>query len=138
MRLILPEKEGMSTKKVHKIILAALAVCLVVFHFAVPRKAVKGEYRIHSVDKGSFNITEQLTDEQIDRLETLLEGTTCTRWKNPIGSFRIAEDTVTIIGMDDDGLCIFTLVGADDRYDVRERTVKDGEALWKAVLEILP
>ena len=125
-------------KKSYKIIFAALAVLLVVFHFAVPRKAVRGEYRIHGVEKGSFKITEQLTDEQIDRLETLLEGTTCTRWKNPIGSFRIVEDTVSIIGMDDDGLCIFTLVGMDNRYDVRERNVKDGEALWKAVLEILP
>ena len=125
-------------KKSYKIIFAALAVVLIVFYFVVPRKAVKGEYRIHSVEKGSFNITEQLTDEQIDRLETLLEGTTCTRWKNPIGSFHIVEDTVSIIGMDDDGLCIFTLVGADNRYDVRERNVKDGEALWKAVLEILP
>ena len=105
------------------------------------RRAAKGgEGRISNPQcrKGSFNITEQLTDEQIDRLETLLEGTTCTRWKNPIGSFRIVEDTVSIIGMDDDGLCIFTLVGADNRYDVRERNVKDGETLWKAVLEILP
>ena len=125
-------------KKVYKIAIAALAVVLIMFHFAVPRKAVKGEYRIHSVEKGSFNITEQLTDEQIDQLETLLEGTTCTRWKNPIGSFRIVEDTVTIIGRDDAGQCIFTLVGADDRYDVRERNVKDGEAIWKAVLDILP
>lgn len=58
--------------------------------------------------------------------------------ENPIGGFRIVEDTVSIIGLDDDGLCIFTLVGADNRYDVRERNVKDGEALWKAVLEILP
>ena len=125
-------------KKSHKIILAALAILLVVFYFAVPQKAVKGEYRIHGVEKGSFNITEQLTDEQIDRLETLLEGASCTRWKNPIGSFRIEEDTVSIIGMDDDGLCIFTLVGVDDRYDVRERNVKDGEELWRNILEILP
>lgn len=125
-------------KKVHKITLAALALILIALYFAVPRKAVKGEYRIHGVEKGSFNITEQLTDEQIDQLETLLEGTTCTRWKNPIGSFRVVEDTVSIIGMDDAGQCIFTLVGADDRYDVRERNVKDGEALWKAVLDILP
>lgn len=125
-------------KKAHKIAVAALLLCAVVLYLAVPQKAVKGEYRIHSVDKGDFNITEQLTDEQIDRLETLLEGTTCTRWKNPIGSFRIVEDTISIIGMDDDGLCIFTLVGVDDRYDVREHNVKDGEELWKAVLDILP
>ena len=125
-------------KKVHKITLAALALILIALYFAVPRKAVKGEYRIHGVEKGSFNITEQLTDEQIDQLETLLEGTTCTRWKNPLGAVPAFKDTVTLLGMDDRGPCTIVLAGNSGQYGAENHIIKDGEALWKAVLDILP
>ena len=125
-------------KKSHKIILAALAVLLVVFHFAVPRKAVKGEYRLHSVEKNAQDITGELTEADIDRIEALVGAASCTRWKNPIGSFPAYDDTVVLLGMDDRGLCVVTLAGSVDKYDVRQHILKDGEELWLELLELLP
>jgi len=125
-------------KKSYKIIFAALAVLLVVFHFAVPRKAVRGEYRIHAVEKNSHFITEKLTTEDIDRIESLVEAASCTRWKNPIGSFPAYDDTVCLLGIDDRGPCTIVLAGSSGEYGVDDHIIRDGEALWKAVLEILP
>ena len=125
-------------KKSRKIILAVLAVLLVVFHFTVPRKAVRGEYRIHFVDKNSQNITEELTAADIDRIESLVEAASCTRWKNPIGSFPAYDDTVILLGIDDRGPCNIVLAGSSGEYGVDDHIIRDGEALWKAVLEILP
>lgn len=121
-----------------KIVLAALVVCLVVFHFAVPRKVVKGEYRIHAVEKNAQFITEQLSESDMDRIEALVEGASCTRWKNPLGALPAYNDTVSLLGMDDRGPCTIVLAGSSGQYGVDDHIVKDGETLWKAVLEILP
>ena len=72
-------------KKAHKIAIAALVICLLIFHFAVPRKAVAETYRIHAVEKNGQLITEKLTEADIDRMEALVKEASCTRWKNPLG-----------------------------------------------------
>jgi len=125
-------------KKVHKIILAALAVCLVVFHFTVPRKAVVETYRIHAVEKNGQLITEKLTEADIDRIEMLVKDASCTRWKNPLGAVPAHKNTVILLSMDDHGPCNVVLAGSSGQYGVENHIIKDGEALWKAVLEILP
>lgn len=125
-------------KKVQKIILAALALILVVLYLAVPRKAVKGEYQLNRVEKNGQDITEQLPDETLTQIKELVENAESTRWKNPIGSYPIYEDSVVIYGFDDQGRCIFTLAGRADKCGVEDCMIRDGEKLWKAVLEILP
>ena len=125
-------------KKSHKIIFAVLAVCLVVFHFTVPQKAVKGEYRIHAVEKNSQFITERLTEADIDQIEILVKAASRTRWKNPLGAIPAYKDTVILLGMDDRGPCTVVLAGSSDQYSVDDHIIKDGEVLWKAILDILP
>ena len=125
-------------KRSLKTILAALAVLLVVFHFTVPRKAVRGEYHIHAVEKNSHFITEKLTAEDIDRIESLVEAASCTRWKNPPGPFPTYQDTVILLGMDARGPCNIILAGSSGQYVVDDHILKDGETLWKSMLDILP
>lgn len=125
-------------KKICKLILAALALSLVVLYWTVPRKAVNGEYILNRVEKNGHDITEQLSDESLTQIKELAENAESTRWKNPLGAYPIYEDSVAIYGFDDDGRCIFTLAGCADKYGVEDRMIRDGKALWKAVLELLP
>jgi len=125
-------------KKAYKFAVAALAVCLVIFHFAVPQKAVKGEYRLHRVEKNSQDITGQLSEETLMQIKELVENAESTRWKNPLGAVPAYKDTVILLGMDDRGPCNLVLAGSSGQYGVENHIIKDGEALWKAVLKILP
>ena len=125
-------------KTSHKVILAALAVCFVVFHFTVPQKAVKGEYRIHAVEKNSQMITEKLTETDIDHIETLIKAASRTRWKNPLGPVPAYKDTVILLGMDDRGPCTVVLAGSSGKFVMDDHILKDGEELWKAILDTLP
>jgi len=125
-------------KKAHKISVAAVAVLLVVFHFAMPRKAVAETYRIHAVEKNGQLITEKLTEADIDCIEALVKNASCTSWKNPIGAIPAYKDTVILLGMDDRGPCNVVLAGDAGKFGVENCIIKDGEELWKAVLEILP
>ena len=125
-------------KKAHKIAIAALAICLLIFHFAVPRKAVAETYRIHAVEKNGQLITEKLTEADIDRMEALVKEASCTRWKNPLGPVPAHKNTVILLGMDNRGPCNVVLAGSSSQYGVDDHIIKDGENLWNAVLEILP
>ena len=108
-----------------------------VLYLAVPQKAVKGEFQLHQATWNGRNVTEQLNATDIARLEGLVESASCSRWKNPVGVFPADENTAVLLGVDDRGLCVVTLVYETHQFSVSDHRLRDGEALWQKAATIL-
>ena len=56
------------------------------------------------------------------------------RWKNPVGTYPLDMDTITILGIDGESV---TLVGSQGRFAVDSYPLHDGETLLAEVQNIL-
>ena len=114
-----------------------LLLCAIAAHFIVPQWAVKGEFQFHWINENGIDLTDQLDEETIAAIETLMEGALCARWRNPLGGYPVRKDTVVVAGIDDDGLCVATLVGSTGQYVIDDYNLRNGEELLDNVWEIL-
>lgn len=122
---------------------AGIAALLLAFLFLVPQRAMEGNAHLYAVEWNGTDVTEKLSPDQRNTLETLASDAQCARWQNSMGAFPLREDTVVLSLLSDgmDGPCHFYLVGSKDRYTVtrngRDYNLRDGEAFLYAALDVL-
>ena len=124
-------------KRKHVIILISCLCLFGVWYMYSSQTAVTGDFRIHEVSQGSQSITEQLDEDSMEALSSLLSEARCRRWKNPIGAIPLLDDTICVRGMDDNGLHTIILVGSTGRCVSNDRMIVNGSHLLERALKIL-
>lgn len=128
-------------------LLAGLAAAaLLAFHFLVPQQAVGKNAALYGVERNGIDITEKLSQEQLNGLEALAADAQCARWRNPMGAYPLRQDTVVLeLWGESAGRkypCRLYLVGGMDCYRASWRSGEDyslrkGEDLLTQALEII-
>ena len=100
----------------------------------VPAPAVGEDFQLLEVRQDGRDLTASLQPEQLAALETAVREASRFRWKNPVGTYPLDMDTITLLGTDGESV---TLVGSQGRFAVDGYPLHDGETLLAEVQNIL-
>ena len=104
------------------------------YFFLLPAPAVGEDFQLLEVRQDGRDLTASLQPEQMDALETAVREASRSRWKNPVGTYPLDMDTITLLGTDGESV---TLVGSQGRFAVDGYPLHDGETLLAEVQNIL-
>ena len=123
-------------KRTWKVLLVCVvaAAALAGYFFLLPAPAVGEDFQLLEVRQDGRDLTASLQPEQMDALETAVREASRSRWKNPVGTYPLDMDTITLLGTDGESV---TLVGSQGRFAVDGYPLHDGETLLAEVQNIL-
>lgn len=97
-------------------------------------QAVGADFQLLEVRQDGRDLTASLQPEQLAALETAVRETSRSRWKNPVGTYPLDMDTITLLGTDGESVI---LVGGQGRFTADDYPLHDGETLLAEVQNIL-
>ena len=113
---------------------AAAVAALAGYFFLLPAPAVGEDFQLLEVRQDGRDLTAELRPEQLAALEAAVREASRSRWKNPIGSYSLEADTVTLLGTGGESVI---LVGNQRRFTADDYPIHDGEALLAEIWSIL-
>ena len=116
------------------LVCAVAVAALAGYFFLLPAPAGGAGFQLLEVRQDGRDLTASLQPEQLAALETAVRETSRSRWKNPVGTYPLDMDTITLLGTDGESVI---LVGGQGRFTADDYPLHDGETLLAEVQNIL-